>query len=523
MKALTFTIHLLEPVLIARVMGGDPNSASGVSFIPGSAVRGMLIARYQRSKGHALDAADPEFRRLFLDGRVCFLNAYPLLEARKRMLPTPLSWQADKEEPEPRLAYDAAVAEPPEARLKPISTGGRRFCYLTARGGGDEQDVTVEFHAPARQINIHTYREDRRRQQKQRDTVFRYESIAEGERFGAVIMSENDDDLRYLQSLLEADPEFHIGKARTAGYGRVRVEEVHLVDGWEEYRSVGEYPLDGILVTCLSDVLLRGKNGVYVADFDALLGEKRRRAFVRVRVIGGFNRKWGLPLPQAQAVQAGSVYVYPRSDALLARLRHLEASGVGERRAEGFGRIAVNWHRVAELCVAQVRPQKPLPVTLDGAGAGLASRMVERMLRAELDSVLIGGINRLAGSLTGVPSNAQLSRLRRVLRRSLVTREGDSVGERKNRVAQHLDGLKKTARGQFESARIAGRPLSAWLRERVAEPQSVWGELGIAPQQMAKRLSIGGVRPPFDDALALEYTVRLIDGVLHRAMKEHEQ
>ena len=65
MKALTFTIRSLEPVLVAQVTGGDPNSASSVLFIPGSVVRGALIARYRWQEGNVRKATDPGFRRLF--------------------------------------------------------------------------------------------------------------------------------------------------------------------------------------------------------------------------------------------------------------------------------------------------------------------------------------------------------------------------------------------------------------------------------------------------------------------------
>ncbi len=66
-------------------------------------------------------------------------------------------------------------------------------------------------------------------------------------------------------------------------------------------------------------------------------------------MIGGFNRKWGLPLPQALAVRMGSVLVFkdPGCDPTL--LDDLEVRGIGERRAEGFGRIAFNRQRVAQL------------------------------------------------------------------------------------------------------------------------------------------------------------------------------
>lgn len=516
MKALTFTIHLLEPVLVGQVTGGDPNSASSVPFIPGSVVRGALIGRYQRKTGKALEATDPAFRRMFLDGDTSFLNAYPLHRTGERMLPTPLSWRCEKDKRDPLVVYDVAIEKPPEVTLKTFSGDGTAFCHTMLEEGDFEEEVSVEFHSPARQVNIHTYREDRWRQRKGKDTVFRYESIAKGEQFGAVIVSEHEESLKRLCSLLETNSEFHLGKARTAGYGRVKIEEIHIIEKWQEYQLPGEHPLDSIVVTCLSDILLRNERGNYITNLDMLLGVKHQRAFVRTHVVGGFNHKWGLPLPQAQAIQAGSVYVYPQEDGLLTALRQLKAKGIGERRAEGFGRIAFNWQCHQKLQIKEAPSEKPLPVTLKGDSAKIASQMVDRMLRAELDKKLVACVNRMPVGEDSLPSNAQLSRLRRVVNSALAENNVELITE-------HLGNLTKTATSQIERCRIEGSPLDIWLQERADNPESVWDKLGIIPQQQSKLISIGKVHPDFDDALALEYTLRLIDAVLLKAMKEREE
>jgi CRISPR-associated protein Csx10 len=266
----------------------------------------------------------------------------------------------------------------------------------------------------------------------------------------------------------------------------------------------------------LSDILLRNERGSYVANLDRLLGVKHQRAFVRTRVIGGFNHKWGLPLPQAQAIQSGSVYIYPQEDGLLTTLRQLEAKGVGERRAEGFGRLALNWQCNRKLQIKEVDAEKPLPVMLEGDSARLASQMVDRMLSAELDKKLVACVNRMPVDEDRLPSNAQLSRLRRVVRSALAKNNVKLITE-------HLDNLTKTAANQIKRSRIEGKPLNTWLQELVDNPQSVWVQLDITPQKQSNQISIGKVHPEFDDALALEYTFRLIDGVLLKAMKEREE
>jgi len=90
MNGFTYTLTLLEPVL-ANSLGGEPNSANSLFYIPGGLVRGAAINSYSGKK----DAGDDDFRRLFLDGSARFLNAYPLSE-NGRSLPTPLKYKKPK-------------------------------------------------------------------------------------------------------------------------------------------------------------------------------------------------------------------------------------------------------------------------------------------------------------------------------------------------------------------------------------------------------------------------------------------
>ncbi|MDX9955153.1 MAG: CRISPR-associated RAMP protein Csx10, partial [Anaerolineae bacterium] len=83
MKALTYQLRLLEPVLVSQAETGEENSAIGLPFVPGSAVRGALAARYAQAHPQGDLAEDPATRALFLDGTVTFLNAYPAPDGRR--------------------------------------------------------------------------------------------------------------------------------------------------------------------------------------------------------------------------------------------------------------------------------------------------------------------------------------------------------------------------------------------------------------------------------------------------------
>jgi CRISPR-associated protein Csx10 len=503
MKALTFEIHLLEPLLATRLGGGDPNSAVGFEFIPGSAIRGMVIGRYMRQ--NQANATDASFLRFFLDGRVRFLNAYPQAYGR-RVLPTPLSWHREKDAGKNKPLHDFAVENPAGDRWQ-WQRVEEPFSFLWV---GEDGSTKVELMKPDPCINIHTAREDRQRVTKGESTVFRYEALAPEQVFCGVVLADQEEDLESLKRWLPQDEVVHLGGSRLAGYGQARLQNVQIQEDWQEYTPVGE-DTDVIIVTLLSDALIRDpRTGAYVATLTPVLGCTHEQAFVRLRVVGGFNRKWNLPLPQTQAIQAGSVFVYHARDDLLKRLKDLEAASIGERRAEGFGRIAVNWHRAAEIQpMERLDPQPPLPLTLqDSQSIGLARRMVDRMLRQQLDRALIAAVNRF--QIQNPPSNAQLSRMRIVARQALS--QGNS-----QIIIRHLKGMRRAARDQFHRARIGSDRLDEWLESMAENVQGIWEVLGVNQRQIP---IIGGVKPELTTDLALEYTVRLIDRVLRKAQKE---
>ena len=505
MKALTFELHLLEPLLATRLGGGDPNSAVGFEFIPGSMIRGMMISRYGRQNSN--DATDATFRHLFLNDSVRFLNAYPQAYS-KRALPTPLSWHKEKDTVRTAPVYDFAVKDLTYDRQQ-WQKVAEPFAYLWVR---EEDGIgKVDLLKPTFTVNIHTAREDRQRITKGESTVFRYEALGPGQTFCGVVLADYEGDLEILKRWLPEGEVVYLGGSHLAGYGQASLQNVQMQEDWCEYTPIGE-DTDAIIVTLLSDTLIRDPlTGAYVATLEPVLGCAHEQAFIRVRVVGGFNRKWNLPLPQSLAIQAGSVFVYRAQYDLLRRLKDLEACGIGERRAEGFGRIAVNWHRTATIQpVERFGSQQP-PFTLqdkDRQSIRLAHQMVERMLRQQLDGALIAAVNRLR--IQDPPSNAQLSRMRVVVRQAL------SQGNPQI-IIQHLAGMRKIARDQFQRARIGSDRLDEWLESRVRNIQSIWDVLGVDQRQSP---TLGGIKPEWTSDLALEYTVRLIDRVLRKAQKE---
>ena len=95
-RYLSFDLTLRAPLLVTG-LGGHPGSARTLPYIPGSVLRGA-VARALGDPGTGAERL-AEFRQLILDGRVCYLNAYPVASER-RSLPVPLSFRIPKDQPQ---------------------------------------------------------------------------------------------------------------------------------------------------------------------------------------------------------------------------------------------------------------------------------------------------------------------------------------------------------------------------------------------------------------------------------------
>lgn len=336
MKTLHYQLYLLEPVLVTA-LEGEPNSAVAFDYIPGSVIRGAVIGQFMRKERIAeLDATDDATRRVFFSDSTQYLNAYPVVNG-VRSLPIPNSWHIQKGKQTP--IYDFAwEAEHPE---NPKGMGG-----FGAVSEGKLLKTTSQ-----RFIATHTQRDRQKgRSISGSGAVYRYDSLSADQVFSGLIICENDADADWLTEYIYDGLEIQIGGARSAGYGRVRFLHVALDVGLESHSY---FELDQpFVITLLSDVIVRNEYGEYEPNLAALKNAMAHRlsifvdAFGQVNqvylgttLVGGFNRKWGLPLPQTAALSMGSTVVFTGHSLSREQVDGLMRWGVGERRIDGFGRI----------------------------------------------------------------------------------------------------------------------------------------------------------------------------------------
>ncbi|PMB35563.1 hypothetical protein CEN42_06135 [Fischerella thermalis CCMEE 5208] len=554
MKAITFLLHTTQP-LLATSLQGDPNSDISFPYIPGSMIRGVLIGRYLqrhnlKSTGDILDESKyPDIKRLFFNGNTRYLNAYLYdKQKQKRTLPVPRSWLKKKGDDISNLdeitVYDFSY-ETPEEDISYKSLD-ESFCTV------DDKDIVL--YKEKRRINIHNMRNRKKgRGDENNGAIFRYEALDAEQYFQAVILCDDPDDIEKIKPLLEPQ-EMWLGGSQSAGYGHTQIipiEEDEEHDYWDE---VGIEPEDRndrelIRITLLSDLILRDKWGHYVATPPNSTGDEINQkvesltqileelldiklepqsSYTSSLIVGGFNRKWGLPLPQVPALAAGSVFVfkYNKEDGELdsEKIRLVENQGIGERRVDGFGRIAINWleeEAIFNACLPKRETNREQPQLVPNSeDSQLAQKMAKRLLEQKLDRRLLEKVDNCKLRPNKL-SNSQLSRLMIVATQALrqeIKKSGvEELEERKKIVIDFLKNLTKNANSQFEDTKVYRKSFKGqicdWLKD-----SSTW----LDSDNLKFSIAGESVPPDLVEKLKLEYTLRLIIAVAKQATKDKQ-
>jgi CRISPR-associated protein Csx10 len=515
MKTLYYHLRLLQPALVTA-LEGDPNSAVAFDYIPGSVMRGMVIGLFTRHNGvQELDASNSATRRRFFSDNVQYLNAYPVVNGT-RALPVPKSWHVQKGDSAPIYDFAWEVNHPEN----PKGVGG----FAVA----DAEVVTKAVEE--RFIAVHTQRDRQKGRSVQGSgAVYRYDSLAAGQTFAGAILCEDDADAEWLNQFIYDGLEAQIGGARSAGYGRIRLEQVALLDCWAEQVShfqVGQ-PL---VVTLLSDTILRNPSGEYEPNVSTLCSALARRlnidlallgevsqAYLETTLVGGFNRKWGLPLPQTAALRMGSTVVFTRHSLTQAHIDKLMRWGIGERRTEGFGRVGVNLYDRLHYKLPEAAEdssdsteQKPVEIYTH-----LPAPLAYRKLRQILDEAITEKANELSRDIQKPPRSSQINALRSVVQNALCANPIDT--EPLLEALNHIEE-RNAARRQFDKARINGQKLTEWMVKTINGADD-WNRL----KSDASVASLITASARDEATVRTQYNLRLIDAVLARAAKQAQR
>lgn len=301
--------------------GRDVNSA-----IPARSVIGCMAANYLL-KG---SAEDEEFRRLFLDGSVCWSALTPVIDGAISQ-PAPM-YLVKLKNANGKTVNRFTRTDNEWKKLKPntIEDG-----YLAIK---DKQYLLASPQFHTQYHNSISGRE-----------LYMQEALEAGMIYGGYVEADAGYAGRIIELLTGA--RFRFGRSKSAQYSACSLYGAPVVYPLcEEYVEADKN--ENIYVALQSDLMLL-KNGVYTAAVDAvreviasklgLLNEipEGIMDICSYGTIGGFQARWQLQKMQIPVIKAGSVFCF--------KAKNMQMPGyisVGEQLQEGFGRCRVITHRM---------------------------------------------------------------------------------------------------------------------------------------------------------------------------------
>ncbi len=383
LKQLTYKIHLQAPVLITSTVG-DENIAMSEDYLSGSSLRGMFAGMYIKNN-HIKENAheDPDFKSWFLSEKLCFLNAYPTSYDSLRTLPVPKSIQSKKTDTSeaPEL-YEMLFDDQEDTKHQ------EGFCILNSKPGY----LQFEKIKVKKQFNFHHKRTNQQLGHSQDSEIFNYECLLPGQTFVGLIIGEDATLKAFYKAVKQYLPKAFIGRSKNTQYGEVsldftKIEKGEVVD--EAIEAVNEASLNPaylniqnpdvrFTLTFLSHVILVNKYGQAMVDSRLLIDYLKMKfsskgiifkekvaenelpeiqilkSFIRRESIENYIAVWKARTPSVSAFQMGSCFAIQikkdLSESQIQQIKdaltEIETEGIGIRKNEGFGRVAVNWQNV---------------------------------------------------------------------------------------------------------------------------------------------------------------------------------
>ncbi len=537
-RYLPFTLSLRAPAIL-NVVGGDPNSAATLGYIPGGAIRGTLAGRLGDPESRK--ESRPLFQSLILDGSVCCLNAYPLDDGRRRTLPASTSLRSSKEADR---HLDLAAFEGQDQATWPedsVTVFPWRYVSLTsAQPVGINAEIGSRIHHQRDRQRGRAWTETRNGREFPHGAIFTYEYLQPGQTFGGLIQvlaadeAECGQRINQIQEILKGP--IRLGRSRRAGYGG----EAEINWGSVQQREVsGEgviskdlQPGDLFRLLLTSDCIVRDPRTGQIdpASLPELLRSRfgGRVTLCRLRwafdLAGGFNQKWRMELPQARTVAAGSVLLLRAEERIpIDDLQALEHEGIGERRTEGFGRftfLEVPVQQVKILRAAKSQVQKPSS-TAPELVAFIERRLLQSAVSREIEQLAL----TVAGRASRIPSPSLLGRLRVPLR----AQPAGALQTLAEWLGSGDCALRRPAQDQLRRCRIdpGTGPLSlaTWLKDLVGDNR--WDRLRewLRLEPLAQRNHVISEDGSIQQLMRMsdEVAVRLIDATLAALAKQKKR
>lgn len=351
MKAFFVQMKAEEPIVITS--GSSESMAhETLGYVPGNMLIGAFANAWKRSHPEADPDSTDEFRRLFLDGDISWGTAFPRC-GNDAGVPVPRSYMRIKNRkglPHIGESVDGHVVVNllrmadddnftqilRDKKLLGSEDVPKLKKFSTAFMGRDNLRLPEE----KRGWNIHVALGSQRSALD--GQLFGYSSIAAGTEFSSCLVCKDEKAEQPLRDLLNSTGIFHVGRSRSAGYGKVRI--LSFCEERVGTDSIAIHAGESVAIFLRSHYVassswLRPVESL-LADIEQLCGAKPelKKLFCTYLEIQGYNAMWRKPRPSRTALEQGSVLLCS-FDKDIQLPRH---AMLGADQIEGYGRIELN-------------------------------------------------------------------------------------------------------------------------------------------------------------------------------------
>jgi len=329
-KYIQFDILAVDNLKLGK-FDRDANNWYSHSYIPGSVIKGAIVWNLVQKKGNV--------DKKLLDGDTIFYNAYPLAGG-KHTIPMLQGYIGDKQEIRSKKAdirlYNSFDRERNE---NDIPYNNYEFIIY------DKDNNRFKGYNTQLIEKLHINKKDARDGNK--TLMFRYEAVKKGERFRGYIRADEAfaDD---IFSILD-EGVLYFGGSRGSGYGKCEISNIRYVPAVELFESDTDI-YDDLYIYFLSDAILYYGGRVHTFIPEDVLKEKLDikgeckfvSSFINLDRAATYNNMYHTNTVCYTSVSKGSILKYKVSEKIAPeKIRELVSNGIGIRKEDGYGQIAL--------------------------------------------------------------------------------------------------------------------------------------------------------------------------------------
>jgi hypothetical protein len=331
-----FKAELLDDVILSQKTAtvGDHKS---LDYIPGSVFLGIAAGNFYSQFGNE------NAWEIFHSNKVHFCNAYPFING-KRSLPMPLALHSEKvpQRGKEKTIVNFVYSEVKDKKIQYRQNRNGYVCFI------DENTVRVEV--PSKTSRMRTAI-DARTGTAAKSQLYGYESLDAGQFFvGKIEWDDSVNDIvQPIISFFASGNVVHIGRSKTASFGRVKVSKI---DVPKKNNNSEESNETSFSILAVSDLCIRNSQ-TGTPELNLLpcilgLGDgwklDRSKSFSRPAYLYQYNAYRHEIEMQKTLISKGSVFTFKSEEKLTPeekeKIQSAIIEGVGESRGNGFGEIA---------------------------------------------------------------------------------------------------------------------------------------------------------------------------------------